>query len=55
MPADPSDGAFDDPPLRQHDEIVLVAAAHDLDFPRAGARNGGRNLRSLITGIADDA
>ena len=53
--ADPSDGAFDDPPLRKHDEFVLVAAAHDLDLPRAGARNGGRHLRSLITGIADDA
>lgn len=53
--ADPADGALEDPALRQHDEAVLVATAHDLDLLRAGARHGGGHLRSLIAGIADDA
>lgn len=53
--ADPSDGALDDPTLRQHDEAVPVAATHDLDFPCASARDGCRHLRPLIAGIADDA
>lgn len=52
---DPADGALDDPPLRQHDEAVPVAAAHDLHLPRAGAGDGGGHLRPLIACIADDA
>ena len=53
--ADPSDRALDDPALRQHDEFVPVAAAHDLDLPGAGAGGGGGHPRPLIAGIADDA
>ncbi|MBB5691885.1 hypothetical protein FHS88_004046 [Roseomonas alkaliterrae] len=34
---------------------MTVAAAHDLHRPPAGARNGGRHLRPLVSGIADDA
>jgi hypothetical protein len=39
--ADPSDGSLHNPTLPQHDEFVLVAAADDLDLPRAGAGDGG--------------
>ena len=53
--ADPSDGAFHDPTLWQQDEFVPVAAADDLDLPRAGAGDGGSHLRPLIACIADDA
>src|SRR5829696_9671189 len=35
--ADPCEGAFDDPSFRHDDEAVLVAAAHDLQFPHARA------------------
>jgi len=38
---DPCDRALDDPALRQHDEAVSVAAAHDLDRPVPGAGNAG--------------
>ena len=41
--------------LRQHDEILLVAAADDLDLPRAGAGDGGGHLRPLIARVSDDA
>ena len=41
--------------LRQHDEPVAVAAAHDLDLPRAGAGDGGGHLRSPVARVADDA
>jgi hypothetical protein len=45
--ADPADGTLDDPSLRQHDEFVPVAAADNLDLPRAGAGDAGGHLRSL--------
>ena len=35
--ADPCEGAFDDPSFRHDHEAVLVAAAHDLQFPHARA------------------
>lgn len=53
--ADPSDGALDNPTLRQHDKAMAVAAAHDLDLPVAGAGDGGSHLRPLISSVADDA
>jgi len=34
---------------------VLVAAADNLEFPEAGAGDGGFHLLSLVAGIADDA
>ena len=52
--ADPADGALHDPALRQYDEFMLVAAADDLDLPRAGARDGGGHLRPLVARVADD-
>src|SRR3954469_23003535 len=41
--------------IRQHDEPVPVAAAHDLKLPSAGAGDGGLHLLPLIAGVADDA
>ena len=52
--ADPGNGALHNPALRQHDEAVPVAPAHDLQGPGAGAGHGGRHLRSLVPGVADD-
>ena len=52
--ADPADRALDDPPLGQHDEAVLVAAADDLERPGAGAGHDGTHPRPLIARIADD-
>ena len=46
---------FDDPSFRQDNEAVLVAAAHDLQFPGAGAGDGSLHLAPLITRVADDA
>src|SRR5687768_5827854 len=53
--ADPCEGAFDDPSFRQDNEAVLVAAAHDLQFPDARARDDGRHLAPLIARVADEA
>lgn len=40
--------------LRQDDEAVAVAAAHDLQPPRPGPGDGGFHLWTLVSGIADD-
>src|SRR5215204_4045274 len=53
--ADPGQGALHDPSFRQHDELVPVAAAHDLKLPTAGAGDGGLHLLPLIAGVADVA
>jgi hypothetical protein len=53
--ADPADRALDDPALRQHREPVLVAAADELQLPAPRPLHGGGHLRSLVSGIADDA
>jgi hypothetical protein len=45
---------MDVPALRQHDEAVLVAAAHNLDLSTAGAGHRGSHHWPLITGFADD-
>jgi len=52
--ADPAERALDDPALRQHDEAMPVAAAHDLDLPGPGAGDDSRHLRPLVAGIAND-
>ena len=53
--ADPSEGALDDPALREDDETVAVAAADDPKLPEAGAGHGGFHLLPLVAGVADDA
>ena len=52
--ADPTDGAFDDPALGQHDKAMLVAASDDLHLPLAGALDGRCHPRPLVAGIAND-
>jgi len=39
--ADPCQRALDDPTFWEHDEPVAIAAADDLEFPEAGASDGG--------------
>ena len=53
--ADPSEGALDDPALREDDEAVPVAAADDLKLPEASAGDGGFHRLPLVAGVADDA
>ena len=53
--ADPSQRALDDPAFWEHDEPMAVAAAHDLEFPGAGAGDGGFHFPPLITRVADNA
>jgi hypothetical protein len=53
--ADPANGALDDPALRQHHEVMAVAAAHDLNLPCAGAGDGSGHLRPGIASVTDDA
>ncbi len=54
-PADPSQCTLHDPAFWEHDKAVPVAAANDLEFPRAGAGDGGFHLLPLIARITDDA
>ncbi len=53
--ADPGEGAFDDPPLGQHDEAVEIGPLDDLQFPRPGLGDDLCHLRSLIAAIGIDA
>ena len=53
--ADPSQRPLDDPAFREHHEAVAVTAAHDLEFPRAGAGNDSLHLATLITCVGNDA
>ena len=53
--ADPRQGSFDDPALRQHDEFVQLVALDDLEHPTTGPGCGLRGVGSLITGIGEDA
>ena len=52
--ADPAQRSLDDPALRQHNKAVFVAATDDPDLPTASAGDGGRHLRPLVVGVADD-
>lgn len=51
--ADPSQRPFGDPALGQDDEVVLVAAAHDLQRPWPGSVHRRQHFRPLVSGIAD--
>ena len=53
--ADPGEGAFDDPPLRQDDEAMQLVALDDHQLPSTGLGNRAGSLRSLIAGISEDA
>jgi hypothetical protein len=53
--ADPGEGAFDDPPLGQHDEAVEIGPLDDLQFPRPGLGDELCHLRPLIAAIGIDA
>lgn len=54
-PADPGQRPLHDPALGQDDEAVAVTAAHDLQRPGPGPGDGRFHLRSLVSGVADDA
>lgn len=53
--ADPSERAFDDPPLGQHLEPRHVIAADDFDGPCPAPCHGSGELRSPIVGVGKDA
>jgi len=53
--ADPGQGSFNDPALRQDDKFVQFVALDDLDHPMAGVGSGSRGARSLVAGIGEDA
>ena len=52
---DPCQSSFDDPAFGQDDEVVSFSALNDLEHP--AARVSGRlcGLRSLISGVGEDA
>jgi len=52
--ADPGECPLHNPALRQHDKAVTVAAADDLERPRAGPSNRGLHLAALVPCIPDD-
>ena len=52
---DPRQRSFDDPALRQGDEVMSFAALDDLEHPAACVSNRLCGLRSLISGIGEDA
>lgn len=54
-PADPGEGALDDPALGKNDEAMQLVALDDLDLPGPGLCDRGRRLRSAIAGIGKDA
>jgi len=53
--ADPGQGSFDDPALRQDDEFVRFVTLDDLDRPMTCAGCGSRDAWPLIAGIGEDA
>ncbi len=53
--ADPGQGTFDDPALRQDDEAMEFVALDDLQLPATGLCDGGRDFRTLVAGIGEDA
>ena len=53
--ADPGQGSFNDPALRQDDKFVQFVALDDLDHPMAGVGSGSRGAWSLVAGIGEDA
>ena len=53
--ADPGQGSFDDPAFWQDDEFMQLVALDDLQLPGAADGDGGGGLRSLVSGIGEDA
>ena len=54
-PADPAQGAFDDPTFRQNHKAAQVRAFNDLQRPRPCPRDQVGHLRPGVTAVADDA
>jgi len=52
---DPRQRSFDDPAFRQDDEVMSLAALDDLERPASCVGDRGCRLRSLISGIGEDA
>ena len=52
--ADPSQSAFHDPALGQHDEASNIAALHDLERPITGAGDESTHLRPGVTTVGND-
>lgn len=53
--ADPGERPFHNPTLREYHKAVAVAAAHNLERPRARPGHGGFHLAALVARIPDDA
>lgn len=52
--ADPSQSAFYDPALGQHDEASNIAALHDLERPVTGAGDESTHLRPGVATVGND-
>ena len=52
--ADPGEGTFNDPSLRQNDKAMRVTAFDDLQGPGARVGDVRGDLRPLIAGIGED-
>ena len=55
VPADPAEGAFNDPAFGENHEAVQVRAFHDLQCPGPGAPDQVGHFRAGVATISDDA
>ena len=53
--ADPGQRPLNNPPVREDDKPVPVAATHNREFPGAGSGDDGLHLTALVARIRDDA